>query len=78
MVRTVVDTAANFNVETQAHALLNGEEADAFADAGYQGMCIREAVQGISGNWYVAMRAGKRKVLDQGSVLLPRSTSRFG
>lgn len=34
---TVVGTSANVNDVTQAHALLHGEEADAFADAGYEG-----------------------------------------
>jgi IS5 family transposase len=63
LVHSVEGTAANVNDVTQAHKLLHGEEADAFADAGYQGAHKRpEAKGGV--NWHVAMRPGKRKALD--------------
>jgi len=65
LVHTVVGTAANVNDVTQAHALVHGEETDVFADAGYQGVSKREETQGIEVNWHVAMRPGKRKVLDK-------------
>jgi len=65
LVHTVVGTAANVNDVTQAGALVHGEEADVFADAGYQGVAKREEVQGIQANWHVAMRPGKRRALDK-------------
>ena len=66
LVHTVVGTAANVNDVTQASQLVHGEEADVFADAGYQGVAKREDTQGIEVNWHVAMRPGKRKALDKG------------
>jgi IS5 family transposase len=65
LVHTVVGTAANVNDVTQAHALVHGEEANVLADAGYQGVDKREETQGINVNWHVAMRPGKRRVLDK-------------
>ncbi|MBS0315603.1 MAG: IS5 family transposase [Proteobacteria bacterium] len=65
LVHTVVGTAANVNDMTQAHALVHGEEADVFADAGYQGVVKREETQGIQAHWHVAMRPGKRRALDK-------------
>ena len=65
LVHTVVGTAANVNDVTQAHALVHGEETDVFADAGYQGVGKRDETQDIEVNWHVAMRPGKRKVLDK-------------
>ena len=65
LVHTVVGTAANVNDVTQASALVHGEERDVFADAGYQGVGKREETQGIKANWHVAMRPGKRRVLDK-------------
>lgn len=64
LVHTVVGSAANVNDVTQASQLVHGEEADVFADAGYQGVAKREEVQGINANWHVAMRPGKRRALD--------------
>ena len=69
LVHTVVGTAANVNDVTQAHALVHGEETDVFADAGYQGVGKREETQGITVNWHVAMRPGKRKVLDKSTPM---------
>ena len=65
LVHTVVGTAANVNDVTQAHALVHGEETDVFADAGYQGVDKREETQEMEIDWHVAMRPGKRKVLDK-------------
>jgi transposase, IS5 family len=62
LVHTVVGTAANAADITQAGALLHGDEADAFGDAGYQGAHKREEAQGP--RWHVAMRPGKRRQLD--------------
>jgi IS5 family transposase len=62
LVHTVLGTAANVADITQAGALLHGDEADAFGDAGYQGVHKREEAQGP--RWHVAMRPGKRRQLD--------------
>ena len=69
LVHSVVGTAANVNDVTQAGALVHGEETDVFADAGYQGVAKREETQGIKANWHVAMRPGKRKVLDKSTPM---------
>ena len=69
LVHTVVGTAANVNDVTQASALVHGEESDVFADAGYQGVAKREETQGIEAHWHVAMRPGKRRVLDKATPM---------
>jgi IS5 family transposase len=69
LVHTVVGTAANVNDVTQAHALVHGEEVDVFADAGYQGVDKRDETQDIAVHWHVAMRPGKRKVLDKSTPM---------
>jgi transposase, IS5 family len=69
LVHTVVGTAANVNDVTQAIALVHGEESVVFADAGYQGVTKREETQGIEANWHVAMRPGKRRVLDKSTPM---------
>ena len=48
---------------------MHAEETDVFADAGYQGVSKREETQGINVNWHVAMRPGKRKVLDKSTPM---------
>jgi len=63
LVHTVIGTAANVNDVTQGHDLLHGKEADVFADAGYQGAMKRPEATGVE--WHVAMRPGKRRVLDK-------------
>jgi IS5 family transposase len=65
LVHTVIGTAANVNDVTQGHALLHGEEAVVFADAGYQGVDKRDDATGVE--WHVAMRPGKRRALDKHS-----------
>ena len=69
LVHTVLGTAANVNDVTQTHALVHGEETDVFADAGYQGVGKRQETQDIEVNWHVAMRPGKRKVLDKSTPM---------
>ena len=64
LVHTVIGTAANVNDVTQANALLHGEEEEAFGDAGYQGAEKRPDATGKA-HWNVAMRPGKRRVLDK-------------
>ena len=66
LVHTVAGTAGSVNDVVEANTLLHGEETDAFGDAGYQGAHKRtDARPGV--NWHVAMRPGKRKVLDMGN-----------
>jgi len=65
LVHTVVATSANVNDVTQAAALVHGQEADVFADAGYQGIAKREEARGVTAPWHVAMRPGKRRQLDK-------------
>jgi len=63
LVHTVRGTAANVNDVVEGNALLHGDEKDAFGDAGYQGVDKRpDACEDV--NWHVAMKPGKRKVLD--------------
>src|SRR4029453_2044192 len=62
LVHTVVGTAANVSDLNVAGQLLHGEEHDAFADAGYQGVHKREDARGP--RWHVPMRRGKRKTLN--------------
>lgn len=62
LVHTVIGTAANAQDINTAEALLHGEEADVYADAGYQGIqkrCVDGSVR-----WHVAMGPGKRRKLD--------------
>ncbi len=71
LVHSVTTTAANGHDITQAHVLLHGEEADAFADSGYRGVEKREEVraQHAEVNWNVAMMPGKRKLLDKATPM---------
>ncbi len=62
LVHSVVGTPANVNDVTQAGALLHGEEAAAFGDAGYQGAHKREGAG--APRWHVAMRPGLRRKLN--------------
>jgi IS5 family transposase len=65
LVHTVIGTAANVNDVTQASGLLHGQEQHAWGDAGYQGVDKREDHQGRQVRWSVAMRPGKRRLLDR-------------
>ncbi len=90
LVHTVAGTAANVNDLNMAGALLHGEEEVAFGDAGYQGVHKRAEAAGPT--WYVAMRPGKRKLLNpfiepdfraeriekMKASIRPRSSTRFG
>lgn len=62
LVHTVIGTAANVHDINAAEALLHGEEADVYADAGYQG--IEKRCESGSARWHVAMRPGRRRKLD--------------
>ena len=62
LVHTVIGTAANVHDITVAQALLHGKETDVYADAGYQG--IEKHCEADAARWHVAMRPGKRRLLD--------------
>ena len=62
LVRTVIGTAANVHDVNPAQALLHGEEADVYADAGYQGIEKRDKVDSM--RWHVAMRPGQCRQLN--------------
>lgn len=64
LVHTVRGTSGNVNDVVEANSLLHGQEKDVFADAGYQGAHKRpDAKEDVK--WHVAMRPGKRKLLDK-------------
>ncbi|CAD6560722.1 IS5 family transposase ISPsp3 [Paraburkholderia sabiae] len=67
LVHTVIGTAANVHDITVAQALLHGEETDVYADAGYQG--IEKHCEAHAARWHVAMRPGKRRMLDRSDPL---------
>jgi len=63
LTHTLVTTAANVGDVTQAHALLHGQEQEAYADAGYQGVDKRPENENCTVTWHVAMKRSKRKAL---------------
>ncbi|RCW76673.1 DDE family transposase [Pseudorhodoferax soli] len=64
LVHTVRGTAASVGDVVEANTLLHGEETEAWGDAGYQGANKRpDAKEGV--RWNIAMRSGKRKLLDK-------------
>jgi IS5 family transposase len=63
LTHAVIITPANVVDVTQAHALLHGEEATVFGDAGYQGVEKREENKDTPVRWHVALRPGKRRAL---------------
>ena len=66
LVHSVIGTAANVSDINVAGALLHGQEEVAFADSGYQGVHKRDEARGPL--WHVAMRPGKRRLLDKANV----------
>ena len=50
---------------TTAHAVLHGDEEAAWGDAGYQGVGKRPENAGSDVDWRVAMKPGKRRLLDK-------------
>ena len=64
LVHTVRGTSGNVNDVVEANSLLNGQETDVFADAGYQGAHKRPDVK-ADVQWHVAMRPSLRKLLDK-------------
>ena len=63
LVHTVRGTAAHVSDVTEGNSLLHGQEAEAYGDAGYQGIENRpDAKKDVL--WHIAMRPGKRAALD--------------
>ena len=58
-------TPANESDVATAHALLHGGEERVWGDAGYQGVGKREENRNAAVAWEVAMKAGKRRLLDK-------------
>ncbi len=58
-------TAASESDVATAHAVLHGGEERVWGDAGYEGVGKREENRGMDVDWQVAMRRGKRKLLDR-------------
>jgi IS5 family transposase len=58
---------ANVHDVMVAHKLLHGEEADVYAEAGYQGIEKRGETGAVK--WHVAMRPSKRRKLDTSEPL---------
>ena len=61
----VAATAANVPDVTRAGELLHGGEKRAAGDAGYQGAGKRPENAGLEVEWEIAMRPGKRRLLDE-------------
>jgi transposase, IS5 family len=62
LVHTVIGTVANVHDIIAAQALLQGEETDVYADAGYQGIEKRDQTSPV--RWHVAMRPSIRRKLN--------------
>ena len=64
LVHSVRGTSGHVSDIAEGNALLHGQEAVAFGDAGYQGIEKRpDARPGVC--WHIAMRPGKRRALDK-------------
>ena len=67
IVHSMSATAANAHDVTQVPNLLHGGEKVVWGDAGYQGVHKRRENLGLSVEWLVAMRPGRRRTLEPGS-----------
>ena len=65
LAHSLTTTAANASDVTQAGALLHGAETTAWGDAGYQGVEKRAAHRDGGVEWRVAMKPGRRRLLDE-------------
>ena len=70
LVHSVAGTAANVADITQTHALLHGQEKDAYADAGYLGVekRVEIATRSPAVAWHVAAKRGQVKAMAEGWV----------
>ena len=65
LTHSVAATAANESDVVMAHALLHGDEEEVHADAGYTGIGKREEHRDRDVAWQVAMKPGRRRLLDE-------------
>lgn len=68
VVHSLVTTPANVHDVTQAGELLHGGERRVWGDAGYTGVGKREENRGLDVEWLVAMKPGKRRLLEPGGL----------
>ena len=70
LVQKVIGTAANVSDISQTHELLNGQEQDVFADAGYQGVQKRPEISSRKAQpqWHIAVKRGKIRAMPQGKL----------
>ena len=65
LTHSLATTPANASDVTQAHKLLHGGETETWGDAGYQGVEKRSENRDGGVEWRVAMKPGKRRLLDK-------------
>lgn len=68
VVHSLVTTGASVHDVTQAGKLLHGKEERVWGDAGYTGVQKRKENQGLAVEWLIAMRPGKRRLLERGGL----------
>ena len=68
MVHSLVTTGANVHDVIQAGELLHGKERRVWGDAGYTGVGKREENRGLEVEWLVALKPGKRRLLERGGL----------
>jgi len=64
LVHSLSTTAANVHDLVEVPNLLHGDESTVWADAGYQGVADREEQEDREVDWLIAMRPGKRGLLN--------------
>ena len=65
LAHSLATTSANAADVGQASGLLRGDETEAWGDAGYQGVEKRPENEGSAVAWQVAMKPGRRRLLDK-------------
>ena len=65
LAHSLATTAANGADVSHAHLVLRGGEGEAWGDAGYQGVEKRPENRDAGVDWHVAMKPGKRRLLDK-------------
>ena len=65
LAHSLATTAANASDVTRAGELLHGGEEEVWGDAGYQGVGKRPENRDAGVDWHVAMKPGKRRLLDK-------------
>jgi len=68
LVHTLLTAPANTHDITQAQDLLQGQEANVFADSGYRGIKKREEAKDLKVNGHIAMMPAKRRALNLETV----------